>query len=338
MASRIELGHMNDYFDRFSALVHGDRETATEPAGGQRIIAAPHIGEGSMTRIPIRQGMEVVITDMLLKQDMKLQVCGSHSIFELNYCLDGEIYCAWDGHEHFTGRANGNLFYMEDMQLYMEKKGGVRTRTVELRLSPEELLRYVDGTSDYRGMEQMLKRYRGKFVRYEDTPSIQRCIYDLFHIQRQGTMKRLYAESKTMELIALIAQEGSSDGAKELKIALSADDVRKLDEAKKLVMLRLDQPLTLRELGNLVGMNEYKLKKGFREVYGMTIFELVRQERMKLALQLMDAEGMNVSETAAWLGYSNMSNFTAAFRKQYGVNPSQYMKELNRRLRASQSV
>ncbi|MFD0714653.1 helix-turn-helix domain-containing protein [Paenibacillus sp. GCM10027626] len=331
MPATIELSNLNEYFDRFSALLDGQKQHLTGD-DGVRTVLAPQFGEGSITRIPIRRGMEVVITDMMLDEDMKLHVQNSYGLFELNYCLDGQIYCAWEGNEHYTGQHNGNVFFMENIELYMEKKGGVRTQTVEIRFSPDELLRYVAGTSDQVEMEKLLARHKGKLSRYEDSPAIQRCVHDLFHIHRQGPMKRLFAECKIMELIALIAGEQAADEHKVLSIALTADDVRKLKEARELIVRRLENPLSVKELALHVGLNEYKLKRGFREYHGMTIFELVRQERMKRAIGLMEDEGLNVSETAAWLGYSNMSNFTAAFRKQYGVNPGQYIKALNRRI------
>ncbi|WP_311295020.1 AraC family transcriptional regulator [Paenibacillus sp. MER TA 81-3] len=87
--------------------------------------------------------------------------------------------------------------------------------------------------------------------------------------------------------------------------------------------------LAIRELAKQVGMNECKLKKGFRERFGMTIFELVRQKRMEKALWYMEVERLNVGETAVSVGYSNASNFTTTFRKLHGCNPSEYLKRID---------
>ncbi|MBP1995547.1 helix-turn-helix transcriptional regulator [Paenibacillus eucommiae] len=327
MPSTIRIKDIHEYFGRFSEHIDGK---VLNKDGQQQVQLAPSFGVGTITRIPIREGMEIIISDMKLEQDLKLNFQGSYHLFELNYCLDGDIYCSWDGKDHHTGNQNGNVCYLENMKLYMEKKGGIRTRTLEIRLSPDELMRYVNGTTDQHVMEKLLLQYKGRIGSYANSPLIQKCVLELFYCTEWGAMKRLYAESKAMELIALIGHEGEKASG-ELSISLSADDIKKLQEARNRVMSFIEQPLSIRELAKHVGINEYKLKKGFRELFGLTIFELVRTERMKKALDLMENEGFNVGETAIELGYSNMSNFTLAFRKQYGLNPGQYIAQLNRR-------
>ncbi|MEK8131810.1 AraC family transcriptional regulator [Paenibacillus filicis] len=330
MSSIVRIEGMHDYFDRFSTML-GGRMSDSHP-DEQQTQLPPQLGQGTITRIPIRAGMEVVITDMVLERDLQVQIEATYGLFELNYCMEGEIYCAWDGQEHHTGRHGGNVFNMDQIQLYMEKKGGMPIRTVEVRLSPAELLRYVRGTPDQPVVEALLQRTRGRIRPYADSPLVQACVRDLFQCTGWRSMKRLYAESKAMELIALIAQEGEGerDTGGSL-IALSADDRERLEEARSLVLSRLEQPLSIPELARQVGINEYKLKRGFRELFGQTVFELVRQGRMEKALELMELDGMNVSETAVQVGYSNMSNFTSAFRRHYGLNPGAYIKQLSRR-------
>ncbi|MFB6367463.1 helix-turn-helix transcriptional regulator [Paenibacillus elgii] len=66
-----------------------------------------------------------------------------------------------------------------------------------------------------------------------------------------------------------------------------------------------------------------------RELFGMTIFELVRHIRMEKALWYMEVARLNVGEAAVSVGYSNVSNFTTTFRKHYGCNPSEYVKRIN---------
>src|SRR5699024_9190856 len=75
----------------------------------------------------------------------------------------------------------------------------------------------------------------------------------------------------------------------------------------------------------------FQLKKGFRELYGITIFGFIRSQRMEQAARLMKMEGYNVSETASIIGYSNFSNFTVAFRKHFGCNPIEYLKDMKER-------
>ncbi|MGG1659940.1 helix-turn-helix domain-containing protein [Brevibacillus sp. NRS-1366] len=104
-------------------------------------------------------------------------------------------------------------------------------------------------------------------------------------------------------------------------------DRETIKQVREIILGHLENPFSIRQLSRQVGMNECKLKQGFREMYGMTIFELVRKARMEKAVWLMETEQLNIGQTAASVGYSNASNFTAAFRKHYGCNPSEYVKQ-----------
>lgn len=72
------------------------------------------------------------------------------------------------------------------------------------------------------------------------------------------------------------------------------------------------------------GLNLFKLKRGFKSLFGKTVFAFIRQERMKIAKQLLDDKKITVLEAAIKVGYSNPSHFASAFRKEYGINPGKY--------------
>ncbi|TBL81086.1 helix-turn-helix domain-containing protein [Paenibacillus thalictri] len=327
MAANMLVTDIHHYFDRLADVVHS---TVRTQGWVQQFALPDDVGKGTVSRLHIRSGMEIVISDMVLEQNLQLRIQESCRLFELNYCVNGEIYCEWGGKESVTSQRTGNICFFEDERVYMEKKAGIPHRLLEVRLRPEELLSYAEDSEDRRTMELLLKRHKGNLDRYPDSPAIQQCVFELMECGYTGALKRLYMESKAMELISLYVQEaGQRSAGKEL--VLRPDDIEKLKTARELALSHLEKPLSIRALSSKVGLNEYKLKKGFREVFGMTVFELVRNGRMEKALDLMETERLNVGETAVSLGYSNMSNFTAAFRKRYGCNPGAYMKQINRR-------
>ncbi|MEK3723197.1 AraC family transcriptional regulator [Paenibacillus sp. FSL H8-0034] len=316
---------IHDLFDEFTRLVEGNVQ---HNASEQRLTLPSHIGQGSITRTRIRPGMEILYTDITFEQDMKLHIQEACPLFELSYCLSGEIYCEWDGKDSHTDKQTGNVLFLDDVQVYEEKKAGIRNQLLEIRLSPDELLQYAGDVTEKGQMETWLKHHRGNIDRYPDTPAIQKCVSEMIHCTYHGTMKRLYMESKALEFIALF---GESDGYGSVggSMTLRHDDITKLKRVHELVQIHYEQPLSIRELAKRAGLNEFKLKKGFRELFGVTIFELVRQKRMEKALWYMEVEGLNVGETAVSVGYSNVSNFTTTFRKHYGCNPSEYLKHMD---------
>ncbi|MFD2110580.1 helix-turn-helix transcriptional regulator [Thiorhodococcus fuscus] len=101
----------------------------------------------------------------------------------------------------------------------------------------------------------------------------------------------------------------------------SQRECRQLDRARDLLLCDLSTPPTIAELAQAVGMNQYKLKVGFKRRFGCSIYALFQEERMQQARRLLQSH--NVTETAVILGYTNISHFSAAFRKQFGCLPSQ---------------
>ena len=92
----------------------------------------------------------------------------------------------------------------------------------------------------------------------------------------------------------------------------------------------MTDPPTINHLSKLVRLNEYKLKKGFKEMYTLPVHTYVIQKKLELAKLLLDKNDISVSEVAYRAGYGNVSHFAMAFRKQYGVNPGNYAKEIKK--------
>src|SRR5699024_12394524 len=95
--------------------------------------------------------------------------------------------------------------------------------------------------------------------------------------------------------------------------SFNPEEIKKLKKARDIVLNCLDHPYSIKELAQLVGLNEFQLKKGFRELYGITIFGFSRSQRMEQAARLMKMEGNNVSESASVIGFSSFSIFFFVF-------------------------
>jgi AraC-like DNA-binding protein len=80
-------------------------------------------------------------------------------------------------------------------------------------------------------------------------------------------------------------------------------------------------PPTLSELAKAVGINEYKLKKGFKETFGNTVFGYLADTRLELARIELFEKKKSVSQLAFELGYSSIQHFSNAFKKKFGVSP-----------------
>lgn len=162
---------------------------------------------------------------------------------------------------------------------------------------------------------------------YKLTPSVQVILYQLLHCPYQSGLRKLYTEAKLLELLAAYFSESVLQVDKTISCyGLSTDDVACIRNAKEILDSNLIDPPTIHQLSKMVRLNEYKLKKGFKELYSMPVHTYVIQRKLELAKLLLDSSEINVSEAACRVGYGNVSHFASAFRKQYGVNPGNYVK------------
>ncbi len=102
-------------------------------------------------------------------------------------------------------------------------------------------------------------------------------------------------------------------------------DKEKIYKAKEILIQRIGNPITIKELSRKVAMNECYLKKGFKEIVGSTIFEFYQHKRMEYATLMLCEKGLNVTEVSDLLGYSSISHFSTAFKKHTGMKPCELL-------------
>lgn len=165
------------------------------------------------------------------------------------------------------------------------------------------------------------------FSPYVDTvpPSMQLILESIFNCPYQGITERLYLESRVLELLALqIDRLMQKPRRSSSSVVIKVEDIERLHYAKEILYQRMNHPPSLFQLARLVELNEHKLKLGFHHVFGTTPFAYLRDRRLEKARQLLSEGNMKIEAIAHTVGYANRSRFACAFRKKYGVNPSQY--------------
>ena len=98
-------------------------------------------------------------------------------------------------------------------------------------------------------------------------------------------------------------------------------DVRKVHEARDLVDDRLDDLPSLSDIARAVGMSTTALKRAYRTVFGIPVYEYARNERLRQAWALLAEGDLSVGEVAERVGYQSLSHFSAAFKRQFGLLP-----------------
>lgn len=102
-------------------------------------------------------------------------------------------------------------------------------------------------------------------------------------------------------------------------------DREKILNARKILLDHIGEPITIKALSRKVAINECYLKKGFKEIFGTTIFDFYQSQRMEHAKYLLYEKGLSVTEVSSLLGYSSISHFSTAFKKQTGIKPCELL-------------
>jgi len=150
---------------------------------------------------------------------------------------------------------------------------------------------------------------------------------DIYKLNFEEGLNNLYLQAKLLELFFL-ELNSLSDKKSSSKRALKLDeyDIQAIKKAKEILLENMQNPPSIIQLARMVAINEFKLKKGFKEVFNNTPYNLLLDYRLELAKKLLKEGEMNINEVASLLGYRYTQSFHKAFIKKYGITPKEIMK------------
>ena len=135
----------------------------------------------------------------------------------------------------------------------------------------------------------------------------------------------LNAQIQTLLLYSLDCMFGEKEEIFTCKFLANEGDRDKIIMAREILLQRIGDPITIKELSRKVATNECYLKKGFKEMFGTTIFDFYQGQRMEHAKYLLYDKGLSVTDVSALLGYSSISHFSTAFKKHTGLKPCELL-------------
>jgi AraC-like DNA-binding protein len=158
----------------------------------------------------------------------------------------------------------------------------------------------------------------------EITTAIEQVVKQMMSCPYQGTTKQIYLQGKVIELMALqLAPILNNPGELTPSPQLKPTTVNRIHQAREILHFRLENPPSLVELAEIVGISDRTLRYGFKALFGTTVFSYLTQKRLERAEELLRHGGVTVAEVANLLGYSHLGHFAAAFKRQFGITPSE---------------
>lgn len=151
---------------------------------------------------------------------------------------------------------------------------------------------------------------------------MQNMINNIVHCNYKDGLKKMFLLSKTIEFLVIQAEACNAALAPSYTSIKTNYDKECIMHAREYILSHLETPPSLSELARRVGINEYKLKRGFKEIVGNTVFGYLAEARLEIAKNDLLKSGKTIGEISSELGYSSVQHFSNAFKKKFGVSPS----------------
>lgn len=284
------------------------------------------------------EGLFLTAFDASLPRDFSLEFAKNNPLIDFGFFLEGSfvnrIDTLSDKPLELQNRAGEfGLGYVPEMagSLYMpaEKK----LRVMHVHVLPSTLMDMLGPDVDRVSpcLRKVVKNGNAEsFVHQRrQSPLIQAVANELFYSVRNGAGIRLYVEGKVSELLALVLTGAGADcGGNALCPKLR--DV--LHAIRDELEARYAEPPSLSEISAKYHTPLASIQAGFKTLFGTSVFAFVKEYRLQRARSLFAEGDMNVSEVAWDIGYTNLSHFSSAYRKRFGVLPKAYLQSVREHL------
>jgi AraC-like DNA-binding protein len=201
---------------------------------------------------------------------------------------------------------------------------GMSNRNISILFSREWLAKYLD-ISRY---EDVLKNYlmlkTANFI-FEPIDIVYREWFEEILAEKDDSpLAMVRIESRVMQMVERFFSRLLEKKTQIEQWDIQHDDIRRAMEAEKILMDHLGkQPPTIEEMAKDLLVSPTKLKKDFKEVYRIPMYEYYQRARMNKAKDMLLSGDYSVKEVGHALGYSNLSHFTFAFKKAFSILPSE---------------
>jgi AraC-like DNA-binding protein len=152
-------------------------------------------------------------------------------------------------------------------------------------------------------------------------PRLQQGIAEIIHCPYEGGLRKIFLLSKCLEILVMQSEACLRKAEVPDYHCKRKEDRDRIVYAGQYLLAHLQDPPTLSELARIAGINEYKLKRGLREIHGNTVFGFLSAHRLDHARRLLLDTDKTAAEIAYELGYGSPQHFNNAFKKKFGVPP-----------------
>jgi len=290
-----------------------------------------NVGESSLDEITLEKGFYVLHFQNESDKIQHFEREIDSSFLQMHFCLRGNSKFLFNnGSYSFDVLDNRSiLLYNPQRILPINLEIQPKTTLVSLLISIEK---FHSLFSKEAGYIPFLSDENSNRKFYDDTeikPTVGIVLQQIINSNINSAIRELYVKGKIYELLSLHFQKEENVDTEYCPFLVDEQNVLKIRKAKDIIISRMSEPPSLQELATEIGLNLKKLKEGFKQIYGDTVYSFLFDYKMEHARKLLESNQYNVNEVGLQVGYSTASHFIAAFKKKFGTTPKKYVMSLN---------
>jgi AraC-like DNA-binding protein len=269
------------------------------------------------------QGACILQSSIKADRACRLSISCENSYLLINFVLNGDVFAVTQENDNLAPLTSGhyNCLYCTNLNIEADIKQEQELSLFSVCMT-RHYVKYRSGRSGIPDYELTnAKKVNYVACNKPITARLRAIMIEITSANQPQHIRRIYLEAKILEMLSLHLDETYIVQPKSSTNTVNTTDLPKLEQAKRLLESSIESNFSLIEIARKIGLNDFKLKKGFKATYGFTVFGYLTELRMAKAKELL-LKGLPVSEVADTVGYKNPQYFTSKFKKRFNVLPS----------------
>lgn len=252
------------------------------------------------------------------------------SHIQFHFCLKGDSKFQFNNGSYSFPVASGNsiLLYNPNQELPIKASLAANSLVLSVLIS---IKKFHSLFSNQANQISFLNQDNigNKFYKEKKlAPMISVVLNQMVQQSVHQSMYKLYLRAKVFELMSLYFNKDKEMDIEQCPFLVDDKNIKKIRNAKEIIISRMTEPPTLTDLATEVEISLKKLKEGFKQVYGASVYVFLLDYKMQVSKRLLSSGNYNVNEVALKVGYSTATHFINAFKKKFGTTPKKYLMSL----------
>jgi AraC-like DNA-binding protein len=250
------------------------------------------------------------------------------TFIQFHFCLRGQLDFGFNNGQYSLKISEDKnlLLYNPNQKLPVNLNLKSQSSAVSAFISLKKLHELFSASTHYIEFLSGDNKDKKYYSEGQVTASMAVVLSQILNFNLNSSVEKIYLKAKVYELLGLYFNTPEEGDVEQCPFLIDEDNVRRIKMAKEIVIQQMVNPPTLKELADEVGISLKKLKEGFKEIYGDTVYSYILDYKMEYARKLLERGNKNVNEVGLAVGYSTASHFIAAFKKKYGTTPKKYLQ------------